>query len=113
VVSVAPDDTLLTAFQRMRLADVSQLPVLQSGQLVGVIDESDLLLKVHADAAQFRDAVATAMSDAPQTLAPGATIQALRAVLDRGLTAIIADADGFHGLITRFDLLNHLRRTLT
>jgi len=113
VVSVAPDDTLLTAFQRMRFADVSQLPVLQGGQLVGVIDESDLLLKVHADAAQFRDAVATAMSDAPQTLAPDASIQALRAVLDRGLTAIIADAEGFHGLITRFDLLNHLRRTLT
>jgi cystathionine beta-synthase len=28
VVSVAPDDTLLTAYHRMRLADVSQLPVL-------------------------------------------------------------------------------------
>ena len=27
---------------------------------------------------------------------------------DRGLVAIIADAHGFHGLITRFDLLNHL-----
>jgi len=27
--------------------------------------------------------------------------------------AIIADSTGFHGLITRFDLLNHLRRTLS
>ena len=113
VVSVTPDDTLLTAFQRMRLADVSQLPVLHDGKLVGVVDESDLLLKVQADAAHFRDNVATAMSDAPQTLAPGASLKELRAVLDRGLTAIIADANGFHGLITRFDLLNHLRRTLT
>jgi len=113
VVSVAPDDTLLTAFQRMRLADVSQLPVLHDGKLVGVVDESDLLLKVQADAAHFRDRVATAMSDAPQTLAPGASLKELRTVLDRGLTAIIADTNGFHGLITRFDLLNHLRRTLT
>lgn len=113
VVSVAPDDTLLTAFQRMRLADVSQLPVLDAGRLVGVVDESDLLLKVQADAAHFRDAVASAMNDAPQTLAPGASLAELRAVLDRGLTAIIADAQGFHGLITRFDLLNHLRRSLT
>jgi cystathionine beta-synthase len=44
----------------------------------------------------------------------------LRDILDRGLTAVIADgadhAHGdarFYGLITRFDLLNHLRRTLT
>ncbi|MBC7938668.1 MAG: cystathionine beta-synthase [Chitinophagaceae bacterium] len=113
VVSVAPDDTLLTAFQRMRLADVSQLPVLQHQKLVGVVDESDLLLKVHADAARFRDSVAGAMTDAPQTLAPGASLQALREVLDRGLVAIVADDNGFHGLITRFDLLNHLRRNLS
>ena len=33
-------------------------------------------------------------------------------MLDRGLVAIIADERGFHGLITRSDLLNHLRRTL-
>ena len=112
VVSVGPDDTLLTAFQRMRLADVSQLPVLQSGRLVGLLDESDLLLNVHADAARFRSAVSTAMTDAPQTIAPSASLAALQAILDRGLIAIVADDTGFHGLVTRFDLLNHLRRTL-
>jgi cystathionine beta-synthase len=113
VVSVAPEDTLLTAFQRMRLADISQLPVLQGARLVGVIDESDLLFKVHADAAHFRESVSSAMSAAPQTLSPSATLAELQTVLDRGLTAIVADAGGFHGLITRFDLLNHLRRSLT
>jgi len=112
VVSVAPDDTLLTAFQRMRLAEVSQLPVLQDGRLVGVIDESDVLLRVQADAAHYHEPVAQAMSESPQTLAPQASIAELRAVLDRGLTAIVADEQGFHGLITRFDLLNHLRRSL-
>jgi len=113
VVSVAAEDTLLTAFQRMRLADVSQLPVLEGTTLVGVIDESDLLLKLHADAAQFRAPVSTAMTRAPQTLPPSADLKSLQHVLDRGLVAIIADDDGFHGLITRFDLLNHLRRTWT
>jgi cystathionine beta-synthase len=81
--------------------------------LVGVVDESDLLFKVHGDAAHFHKLVSTAMSAAPQTLAPSATLAELQAVLDRGLTAIVADANGFHGLITRFDLLNHLRRSLT
>ncbi len=113
VVSAAPDDTLLTAFQRMRQADVSQLPVLLNGQLAGVIDESDLLLKVHGGAAHFRDPVASAMTAVPQTLRPEATLHELEAVLDSGLVAIVADEQGFHGLITRFDLLNHLRRSLT
>ena len=80
--------------------------------LVGVIDESDVLLRVQADAAHYHEPVAQAMSESPQTLAPQASIAELRAVLDRGLTAIVADEQGFHGLITRFDLLNHLRRSL-
>ena len=37
----------------------------------------------------------------------------VEAVLDRGHVAIVADASGFHGLITRVDVLNHLRRSVT
>lgn len=113
VISVGPDDTLLTAFQRMRLADVSQLPVLVEGkQLVGVIDESDILLGVHEDAARFSQPVSSVMTDKLQTLAPAASLAELEAVLSRGLVAIVADATGFHGLITRTDMLNQLRRSL-
>jgi cystathionine beta-synthase len=112
VVSVGPDDTLLTAFQRMRLAEVSQLPVLDGGRLVGVIDESDLLFKVHDDPMVFRSPVATAMSARLETIAPKASLAELQAILDRGLVALVADGDRFYGLITRFDVLNHLRRRL-
>jgi cystathionine beta-synthase len=112
VISVGPEDTLLTAFQRMRLADVSQLPVLDGERLVGVIDESDLLLGVHTDAGRFRASVKEAMTDLPETLPSGASLAELEAVLDRGLVAMISDETGFHGLITRTDLLNHLRRKL-
>jgi cystathionine beta-synthase len=110
VVSVGPQDTLLTTFQRMRLADMQQLPVLDGGELVGVVDESDLLLRVQEDAARYSEPVSSAMSTALQTLPPSADIMALRRVLDSGLVAIVADTSGFHGLITRFDLLNHLRK---
>ena len=111
VVSVGPRDTLLTAFQRMRLADMQQLPVLdESGKLVGVVDESDLLLRVQEDASRYGEPVAQAMTTRLHTLAPDADIAALRHVLDSGLVAIVADAQRFHGLITRFDLLNHLRK---
>jgi cystathionine beta-synthase len=53
------------------------------------------------------------MTDAPLTIAPKASLAELEAVLDKGLVAIVTDESGFHGLITRFDLLNHLRRTLS
>src|SRR6195256_3484436 len=54
VISVGPSDTLLTAFKRMRSADVSQVPVVdEMGRAVGILDESDVLVKVHRDSTHF------------------------------------------------------------
>jgi cystathionine beta-synthase len=113
VVTVSPTDTLLTAFNRMRSSDLAQLPVIEDGRLVGIVDESDLLQHVSLEGTRFKTQVARAMSSSLQTLAPSASMAQLRDILDRGLTAVIADGGHFYGLITRFDLLNHLRRTLS
>ncbi|MFZ6645120.1 pyridoxal-phosphate dependent enzyme [Undibacterium sp. TJN25] len=113
VISVGAADTLMVAFNRMRSAEISQLPVIQEGQIAGIIDESDLLLKVSGDAKLFHSPVQDTMTRQIETLAPTAGLPALRETLNRGLVAIIADKDHFYGLITRFDLLNHLRRTLS
>lgn len=112
VISVAPGDTLMTAFNRMRNAEISQMPVINDGKIVGIIDESDILIKVTGHAEHFKQTVETTMTTLIDILAPNANITALYDILNRGLTAIIADQGKFHGLITRFDLLNHLRRTL-
>ena len=111
VIQAQRTDTLRTAFQRMRSADVSQLPVLENGRIVGLVHESDVLLRVMDDAARFDTSVESAMTCTLQTLRPDAGLDALRAVFDRGLVAIIADDEHFYGLVTRFDLLNFLRRT--
>jgi cystathionine beta-synthase len=113
VITVAPTDTLLTAFSRMRSADLAQMPVVENGRLVGIIDESDLLLHVTSEAGRFQAHVSTTMTAQLQTLRPASSMYQLREILDRGLTAVICEGDKFYGLITRFDLLNHLRRTLT
>jgi cystathionine beta-synthase len=112
VVTVAPTDTLLTAFNRMRSADLAQLPVIDRGRLVGLVDESDILKHVTDEREHFQAPVAGTMTADLQTLPPSGSMQQLREILDRGLTVVIAEGDRFYGLITRFDLLNHLRRTL-
>ena len=110
VISVGPGDTLLTAYKRMRNADVSQVPVVdESGRALGILDESDLLLKVHSDASRFNELVRSAMTDKLETLAPSASIADVIAVFDRGRVAIIMDGAQFLGLITRTDLLSYLR----
>jgi hypothetical protein len=48
-VVVGPNDLLITAYQRMKLYDVSQLPVMEGDRIVGIVDESDVLLHVYGD----------------------------------------------------------------
>src|SRR5437016_943713 len=112
IVSVSAEDTLLTAFQRMRVADVSQVPVLSGDDVVGILDESDVLLHVYKQPDRFRDKVATAMTQRLETLDPGASLADLLAILNRDLVAIIIEDGRFFGLITRYDLLTYLRRSL-
>jgi cystathionine beta-synthase len=45
-VVVHPEDPLRTAFVRMRAGDVSQLPVVDGDEIVGLVDESDMLSAV-------------------------------------------------------------------
>jgi cystathionine beta-synthase len=109
-VVIGPNELLMTAYTRMKLYDVSQLPVMDGSRLVGILDESDVLMHVHVDEARFRDPVSTAMITGLHMLDVRSPIESLLPVFDRGHVAIVVDGDQFLGLITRIDLLNYLRR---
>jgi cystathionine beta-synthase len=110
VVFIGADDPLTVAYTRMRMYDVSQLPVLEERRLVGIIDESDLLLAAHRDPQSFDRPAREVMTSKVQTIDHRASIEDLFPILDAGLVAVVNDVDGFHGLITRVDVLNYLRK---
>jgi cystathionine beta-synthase len=110
VATVTADETVLAAYQRMKLYDVSQLPVLKDGRIVGIVDEEDILLEVYENPGHFHEPVTEAMESHLVTVAPDASIEELKGIFDRGLVAIVVDKGEFLGLITRIDLLNWLRR---
>ncbi len=109
-VVLAPGDLLTTAYQRMKLYEISQLPVMDGDKIVGILDESDVLLHVYGDEARFRDPVSTAMVSKLDILDVKSPVESLLPVFDRGHVAIVVNGPKFLGLITRIDLLNWLRR---
>ena len=112
-VTVAPEDSLLIAYGRMKLYEVSQLPVLSDeAHVVGIIDESDILLAVARDEAHFKDPVQSAMTSRLQTVQADQAMDDLLPIFDAGHVAIVLEGKTFQGLITRIDLLNHLRRRM-
>ncbi len=111
-VGVSPDDSLLIAYSRMKLYDVSQLVVFEGTRIVGLVDESDLLLAVYRDENQFRRPVRDVMTTRLFTVPPSAELESLLPLFESGLVVIVWEGDKFHGLITRIDVLNYLRRKL-
>lgn len=114
VIATGPDDSLLTAYNRMRAADISQLPVMDHGRLVGILDESDILTAVggrEGRADRFGAKVSAAMTREVNTLQVHQSLDELKPLFDRDEVAVVMDGDKLVGLITRVDLINHLRRT--
>ncbi len=112
VVTVTPEDTLATVHRRMKLYEVSQLPVIEGDRLVGIIDESDLLLAAKDDPDAFGWPVRRAMVTKVETIAPDAPIDALLPIFAKDHVAVVERDGKFIGLVTRIDFINHLRRRL-
>jgi cystathionine beta-synthase len=113
VVTVTSEDNLITTYKRMRMFDVSQLPVVDNGQITGLIDESDILLGLYEDEDSFQMKVAEVMVTNLETVPPSAGIDKIVELFKEDKVAIIAEGQTFHGLITQIDLINHLRQTTT
>lgn len=109
-IIVRPEEPLSNAYKRMKLYDVSQLPVLEDDRIVGIIDESDLLLAVYNQEERFAEPISSAMVSDLESVQVDDPIDALLPIFNQDHVAIVLDGEKFLGLITRVDLLNYLRR---
>ncbi len=109
-VTVSSSEQVTAAYRRMKLYDVSQLPVMHEGRIVGIVDEEDILLEVFANPQHFNEPVTKAMERHLVTVPVDAPVSQLMEIFNRGMVAIVMMGNEFQGLVTRIDLLNWLRR---
>ena len=109
-ITVDPDEPLANAYGRMKLYDVSQLPVIKEKEIVGFIDESDILLAVAQSNDRFDMPVSSAMVTDLAVVDVHDSVDKLMPIFNKDFVAIVKDGNSFLGLITRVDLLNYLRR---
>ena len=107
-VTVKPATTLAQAYRQMKLYDISQLPVLDGDRLVGLLDEEDLLFHVYRTGS-FEGTVADVMTRDLTVVDAGQELTSVLDILERGMVAPVVKHGRFQGLITKIDVLNHLR----
>jgi cystathionine beta-synthase len=115
-IVVRPQDNLRAVFSRMRTSGVSQLPVIdESGRVVGLVDESDVLAALITDKGgankAFERPVKDVMVTRLETISADAPIAELVPLFRKDYTAIVMDGGQFLGVATRLDLINYFRIT--
>jgi cystathionine beta-synthase len=112
-VTVGPDDALTTAHNRLRNADISQLPVMADDRLIGIVSEDDIMRFAFGAPQRFNEPVRHAMHSTFIKVDKTLSLNNLEAMLEAQPYAAVMDGDRFLGLITRADVLNYLRRQMS
>lgn len=112
VVTCLPTDTIEIAFKRLKLYGISQLPVLNSdGDLAGLVGERHIIKATAGIKGSFELPVSKAMDPTPPTVPLSASPGEVVEILKEAAAVMVNDSDGFHGLITRVDMINYIARS--
>ena len=111
--TLKPTTPLAQAVKSMRMFDVSQMVVVdEDDKVIGIIDESDILIALTRDGDEVRRPVSDFMTRRLETIKPTASVNDLMPIFRADRVAIVADENHFYGLITKIDLINYLRKQL-
>jgi cystathionine beta-synthase len=109
--TLSPALPLAQAVKRMRMYSVSQMAVLdERDRVLGIIDESDILLALYRDRGALQRPVSEFMTSNLETVPPTTRPEDLISIFRADRVAIVVDGDRYCGLITRIDLINWLRQ---
>ncbi len=110
--TLTPETPVMQAIKMMRLYDVSQMAVLDGDRLMGILDESDVLMAIVGSDPGFDRPVSDFMTKRVETVNASDTVDALTPIFRADRVAIVMDGDHYLGLITRIDLISYLRKRM-
>ncbi len=108
IISVNTREKLSKAVQLMHEYNISQLPVIDNGKVVGRLDESSLMKLLHDGIAFTRQQISAVMGKPMQTLDEDTDITEVYRILLSDTTGVIVTRNEIPiGVITRVDLINY------
>jgi cystathionine beta-synthase len=109
VISAAPGQQVRQVLGLMRLHDVSQLPVLESGECVGSVTEYALTQR-GLESSRFLDAVVSEVMDEPfPVVEADQPVESVQKLLSKATPAVlIREGGAIAGIVTRSDMLAYL-----
>ena len=108
-VVVGPDDLLVTAYQRMKLYDVSQLPVMDGATCIGSVSDWSLSAKSLENPKVLDQTVSDVMDGPFPVVDANHPVDAIVKLLSKSNPAVLVQQHGtIQGIVTRSDMLSFM-----
>lgn len=109
LVSVGPQEVIASAIQKMKQFSISQIPVLQNGELVGSLDDSRLFSSIIEDPSLAEKFVEDIMDKPFPIVGHKDSVKSVAALINKDNTAVMVKKsnESYH-IITKQDLINAL-----
>jgi cystathionine beta-synthase len=114
LIYLLPDDSLQRAAERFREHGISQLPVVENGQMIGAVQEITIVHALHQGMTSGKVSLREVMARPMPQLDARVLLEEVYRLLLAGNSAVMIVRDGrLAGLITRADLMEYYERAGT
>lgn len=108
IISVGSNDSIKDAIAKMKKSQISQLPVIDDHNMVGLVSESTILeALLSSKEARVRDV----MQEAPPIVSRNTSVQIVSNLLRHFPIVIVSEEGKLVGLITKSDLIGKLYKS--
>ncbi len=108
IISISPGDSIKEAISKMKKFEISQMPVLSSNHLVGLVSESNIL---DALINSKHEKVSEVMTEEPPIVSKTTSVQVISSLLKHYPIVLVSEEGKLVGTITKSDLLGKLYKS--
>jgi cystathionine beta-synthase len=109
LVTVAPAQTVRQALNLMETYDISQLPIVESDDCVGALDEATLMARAIAQPVVLEQPVREIMEQPYPVVEADVPLERVSELLSRETPAVLVRRQGkLVGIVSRYDVLHHM-----
>ncbi len=112
IVAAAPTDRVREIIERLKIHDISQMPVLSEGKLTGLITEATLLAHLAVPGHTVEDTIAPMINHMVSTVEPDQPAAVLLSSFGSGQAVVVVEGDRVLGILTKLDLIEFLTARL-
>jgi cystathionine beta-synthase len=111
VITADAEDKVFKVIESMKANDISQLPVLDNGSVIGVINESDLLNYMVTGSHRLVDPIRQVVVRDIHKVSRSTSLARVSEAFSNGRAMVlVVDNDQIAGVITRIDLIDYIAK---